>query len=64
MIGKSGSGKSVALEFMARQDAWNGDGFCMIDPHGDLVESVLNYIPPSRAKDVIYFDAGDEERPM
>ena len=64
IIGKSGWGKSVLLEFLARQDAWNGDGFCMIDPHGDLVESVLNYIPASRAKDVIYFDAGDEERPM
>lgn len=64
VIGKSGWGKSVLLEFLARQDAWNGDGFCMIDPHGDLVESVLNYIPASRAKDVIYFDAGDEERPM
>jgi hypothetical protein len=64
IIGKSGWGKSVLLDFLARQDAWNGDGFCMIDPHGDLVESVLNYIPASRAKDVIYFNAGDEERPM
>jgi hypothetical protein len=54
----------VLLDFLARQDAWNGDGFCMIDPHGDLVESILNYIPASRAKDVIYFNAGDEERPM
>ena len=52
------------LDFMARQDARNGDGFCMIDPHGDLVESVMNYIPASRAKDIIYFDAGNESRPM
>lgn len=36
----------------------------MIDPHGDLVESILQYIPKERAKDVIYFDAGNEERPM
>jgi hypothetical protein len=52
------------LGFLARQDAWNGDGFCVIDPHGDLVEDILSFIPASRAKDVIYFDAGDEERPI
>ena len=47
----------MLLGFLARQDARNGDGFCVIDPHGDLVEDILNYIPASRAKDVIYFDA-------
>lgn len=36
----------------------------MIDPHGDLVEEILEYIPKHRAKDVIYFDAGNEDRPM
>lgn len=36
----------------------------MIDPHGDLVESILEYIPKERAKDVVYFDAGNEDRPM
>lgn len=64
IIGKSGTGKSVFLDMLARQDAWNGDGFCLIDPHGDLAESVLEYIPKERAKDVIYFDAGNEDRPM
>ncbi|HPK27590.1 MAG TPA: type IV secretion system DNA-binding domain-containing protein, partial [Candidatus Absconditabacterales bacterium] len=63
-IGKSGTGKSVFLQTLARQDIWNGDGVCVIDPHGDLVEDMLEYIPKERAKDVIYFDAGDEERPM
>lgn len=36
----------------------------MIDPHGDLAEDMLAYIPKERAKDVVYFDAGNEERPM
>ena len=63
-IGKSGTGKSVFLQTLARQDIWNGDGVCVIDPHGDLVEDMLEYIPKERAKDVIYFDAWDEERPM
>lgn len=64
IIWKSWWGKSVLLWFMARQDAWNGDGFCVVDPHGDLVEDILTFIPASRAKDVIYFDAGNEERPI
>lgn len=63
-IGKSGTGKSVYLQTIARQDVWNNDGLCLIDPHGDLAEDMLQFIPKERAKDVIYFDAGNEERPM
>ncbi|PIZ76844.1 hypothetical protein CO045_02475 [Candidatus Peregrinibacteria bacterium CG_4_9_14_0_2_um_filter_41_14] len=64
IIGKSGAGKSVFLNFMARQDIINGDGVCVIDPHGDLIEDLLNFIPKERAKDVIIFDPSDQERPM
>lgn len=64
IIGKSGSGKSVMLSYMARQDIANGDGICLVDPHGDLVEDVLQTVPKERAKDVIVFDPGDTERPM
>ncbi len=64
IIGKSGTGKSVFIEAMARQEIWNGDGMCLIDPHGDLAEWILQYIPKERAKDVVYFDAGNEDRPM
>jgi len=64
IVGKSGTGKSVYISALARQDIWNGDGVCVIDPHGDLAEEILEYIPKHRAKDVIYFDAGNEERPM
>ena len=63
-IWKSGTWKSVFLQTIARQDIWNGDGICLIDPHGDLAEDMLAYIPKERAKDVVYFEAGDEERPM
>ncbi len=63
-IWKSGTWKSVFLQTIARQDIWNGDGLCLIDPHGDLAEDMLAYIPKERAKDVIYFEAWDEERPM
>ncbi len=64
IIGKSGSGKSALLSFMARQDAQKGNGFCIVDPHGDLVEEVLEYIPKERARDVIVFNPSDIERPM
>lgn len=64
IIWKSGWGKSVFISSLARQDIWNGEWICVIDPHGDLVEDILAYIPKERAKDVIYFDAWNEERPM
>ena len=64
IIGKSGSGKSVLLNFMARQDIINGDGCCVVDPHGDLIEDCLKYIPKERAKDVVVFNPADQERPM
>ncbi len=63
-IWKSGTWKSVFLQTLARQDVWNGDGLCLIDPHWDLAEDVLAYIPKERAKDIVYFDAWNEDRPM
>jgi hypothetical protein len=64
IVGKSGTGKSVYISMLARQDIWAGNGVCVVDPHGDLVQDILKYIPKERAKDVIYFDAGNEQRPM
>ena len=64
IIWKSGWGKSVYIWYLARQDVWNGEWVCVIDPHGDLVEDVLSFVPKERAKDVIIFDPSDTERPM
>ncbi|MDA1209327.1 MAG: type IV secretory system conjugative DNA transfer family protein [bacterium] len=64
VIGKSGSGKSALLSYMCRQDIANGDGLCLIDPHGDLVEDALAHTPKERAKEVIVFDPSDIQRPM
>jgi len=63
-IGKSGSGKSVFLSYLARQDIQNGDGVCVIDPHGDLIEELIQFVPKERAKEVVIFNPGDTERPM
>ena len=64
IVGKTGTGKSVLLEDMAIQDIKAGHGVCVIDPHGDLIDNIIKFIPPSRAEDVIYFDPSDTERPM
>jgi len=64
IIGKSGVGKSVLLANMAIQDIQNGEGVCVLDPHGDLIQDILERIPPERAEDVIIFSPADLERPM
>lgn len=64
IIGKSGVGKSVLLANMAIQDIQNGEGVCVLDPHGDLISDILDRLPPERAEDVIIFSPGDLERPL
>ncbi len=64
VLGQTGTGKSTLLKNMIVQDIRNGQGLCMIDPHGADVEDVLSTVPPERADDVIYFDPGFVERPM
>ena len=64
IIGRSGVGKSQVMEQMAIQDIVNGEGVCIVDPHGDFVENVLPHVPPERADDVIIFDPSDTKRPV
>ncbi len=64
IIGKSGVGKSVLMTNMAVQDIKNGEGVCVVDPHGDLIEDILGQIPKERSDDVIIFDPSDTERPV
>jgi hypothetical protein len=64
VIGKSGSGKSVFQASLIKQDIEQGRGVCVIDPHGDLVDECLEYVPKERADDVIFFDPADLERPI
>lgn len=63
-IGQTGTGKTVVLQELAKQDARAGKGFCFIDPHGDAIEDILTSIPKERAEDVIVFDPSDMERPF
>jgi hypothetical protein len=63
-IGQTGTGKSTLLAEMIRQDIQSGRGVCVIDPHGELVNKVLTFVPQERVKDVILFDPADVERPL
>jgi hypothetical protein len=64
VIGASGTGKSTLLLSMAMQDIEAGNGFAVLDPHGDLIEDILTRIPASRAGDVVVFDPADEAYPV
>lgn len=62
VIGQTGTGKTTILKNMIIQDIKNGDGVCMIDPHGSDIEEVLANIPKERAEDLIYFDPANLNR--
>ncbi|NTU99065.1 type IV secretion system DNA-binding domain-containing protein [Candidatus Falkowbacteria bacterium] len=64
LIGKTGMGKSTILENMIIDDIRAGRGVAVVDPHGDLAEKVMQFIPPERINDVIYFNPADIEYPI
>ena len=64
VIGQTGTGKTGLIKNMIIQDIKNGEGVAFIDPHGNDIEDVLASVPPSRMKDVIYFDPAYTARPM
>ncbi|NCN25196.1 hypothetical protein COT94_03850 [Candidatus Falkowbacteria bacterium CG10_big_fil_rev_8_21_14_0_10_37_14] len=64
IVGKSGTGKSILMANMAIQDIMNGEGVCVLDPHGDLVDDILARVPASRVNDVVVFAPADVERPL
>lgn len=64
IIGKTGMGKSTMLENMVVNDMWAGHGLALIDPHGDMAEKVLDYVPAHRVKDVVYFNPADTDHPL
>lgn len=64
LIGKTGMGKSTVLENMVINDIRSGEGLALVDPHGDLAEKILKFIPTSRVNDVIYFNPSDTDFPI
>ena len=64
MVGASGTGKSTLLTNLIIQDIQSGNGVAVFDPHGDLIDKIIQFIPKSRLSDVILFDPTDEEYPI
>lgn len=64
IVGKSGVGKSKLLELLMRQDIAFGHGLCLMDPHGDVIEAILNFIPEERIEDVCVIDPSDSAYPI
>ncbi|MCX6807421.1 MAG: type IV secretion system DNA-binding domain-containing protein [Patescibacteria group bacterium] len=64
IVGKSGSGKSKMIELLIKSDLERGHGVGVLDPHGDLVDNALRFVPKDRVKDVVLFDPSDDEFPV
>ena len=64
VVGKTGSGKSKMLELLFISDIAQGQGCCILDPHGDLADDLLKYVPRDRIQDVIYVNPADRDFPI
>ncbi len=64
VVGATGTGKSTLLQNLIIQDVIENLGVCVVDPHGELIENVLKYIPESRYDDVVLFDPSDTDYPI
>lgn len=64
IIGQTGAGKSGTLELFALSDIFHGQGYAIIDPHGDLAVDNMRFIPGSRLEDVVYFNPADTAYPL
>ena len=64
IIGGTGSGKTTMLQYEIVQDIQSGKGVAVVDPHGDMAETLLRYVPSERVKDVIYFNPDDLTYPI
>jgi hypothetical protein len=59
-LGKTGTGKSTILKNMIVEKIRAGEGMTVLDPHGQLVDDLIHFIPKSRLPDVIWFDPYDD----
>lgn len=64
VIGGTGNGKTTMMQYSIVQDMQNGKGLAVVDPHGDMAETLLRHVPPERVKDVVYFNPDDLEYPI
>jgi len=61
IIGQTGTGKSTVMKIMALDDIKEGRGLAIIDPHGEFIDTILDYIPEHRINDVVIINPGDRD---
>ena len=64
VLGGTGNGKTTMLKYQIVQDMVSGKGVAVVDPHGDLAEELLGYVPEDRMNDVIYINPDDLSFPV
>jgi hypothetical protein len=64
ILGKTGSGKSTLLANMLVQDLAARQGCALLDPHGDLVRTVLPHVPATRTNNVLLVSPEDSGYPV
>ncbi|QQS26791.1 type IV secretion system DNA-binding domain-containing protein [bacterium] len=64
IIGGTGNGKTTIMQYSIVQDMESGKGLAVVDPHGDMAETLLRHVPPERVNDVVYFNPDDLEYPL
>ena len=64
IIGQTGAGKSGTLELLALSDIYHGEGYAVIDPHGDFAINNMKFIPKNRIGEVVYFNPADTQYPV
>jgi hypothetical protein len=64
VIGGTGNGKTTMLQYGIVQDMQSGKGLAVVDPHGDMAQTLLRHVPEDRLQDVIYFNPDDLDYPI
>lgn len=64
IIGGTGNGKTTLLQYAIVQDMKNGKGLAVVDPHGDMAETLLTHVPEHRLDDVVYLNPDDLDNPI
>ncbi|MFW6110077.1 MAG: type IV secretion system DNA-binding domain-containing protein [Patescibacteria group bacterium] len=64
VVGKTGTGKTTLFRNMMIQEMQRGEGVGFVDPHGDSIDYLMDFVPPERVDDVVLFDPADKKYPV
>ena len=61
ILGPTGTGKTSLIKGLVAGDLAAGRGLAVVETNGDLIQELLDLVPPHRVKDVVLLDATDRE---